>query len=256
MMKTGRITMIRTDQSIAMIASECDLFREQGYLGPYRLPAEVDMDAFRAHIEHVFETDAPDHGVRHHNRHLDDRPIHDLATHPAIVDRMISLYGPDLLLWRTNFFVKEPGAKAIPWHQDFNYWPLEPPVIVSAWIAIDPARTDNSCLQIIPGSHKRVIPHVPAGDEVQFNEMGDPNFIDPRTAVSLEMEPGEFVLFNERTLHYSAPNTSSRRRIGLAVRVVVPIVKVLDYDAPDHGLVVIAGHDPIGHNRIAAPPAG
>jgi ectoine hydroxylase-related dioxygenase (phytanoyl-CoA dioxygenase family) len=39
----------------------------------------------------------------------------------------------------TNFFVKEPVAKEIPWHQDFNYWPLEPPIIVSAWIAIDPS---------------------------------------------------------------------------------------------------------------------
>ena len=77
---------------------------------------------------------------------------------------MAALYGPDLLLWRTNFFVKEPGAKEIPWHlfvvrkaldtlvgdnkrkssslalrQDRNYWPLEPPIIISAWIAVDAA---------------------------------------------------------------------------------------------------------------------
>ena len=49
----------------------------------------------------------------------------------AIVERMVALYGPDLLLWRTNFFVKNRGSKAIPWHQDFHYWPLEPPVIIS-----------------------------------------------------------------------------------------------------------------------------
>ena len=73
---------------------------------------------------------------------------------------MASLYGPDLLLWRTNFFIKEPGAKEIPWHQDFNYWPLEPPIIISAWIAVDSATLENSCLQIVPGSHRKVVPHV------------------------------------------------------------------------------------------------
>ena len=51
--------------------------------------------------------------------YLDCPLIHELATHPAVVKRMAALYGPDLLLWRTNFFVKEPGAKEIPWHQDF-----------------------------------------------------------------------------------------------------------------------------------------
>ena len=97
-------------------------------------------------IEVILKTDAPDHKNRVHNRHLDYPLIYELATHPSIVERMTSLYGPDLLLWRTNFFVKEPGAKEIPWHQDFNYWPLEPPIIISAWIAIDSATLENSCL--------------------------------------------------------------------------------------------------------------
>ena len=68
------------------------------------------------------------------------------------------LYGPDLLLWRTNFFVKNRGSKAIPWHQDFNYWPLEPPVIISAWIAVDPSTRQNGNLQVIPGSHRSYRP--------------------------------------------------------------------------------------------------
>ena len=67
-----------------------------------------------------------------------------------------------------------------------------------------------------------------------FPEMGDLNFIDAKDAVNLEMQPGEFVLFNERTLHHSEPNRSDRRRIGLAVRVIIPIVKVLKWDSPNH----------------------
>ena len=99
------------------------------------------MAALRPAIEQVLAT-VPAHGNRAHNRHLDSRAVYDLATEPAIVERMACLYGPDLLLWRTNFFVKNCGSKAIPWHQDFNYWPLEPPVIISAF-AVDPSTRQN-----------------------------------------------------------------------------------------------------------------
>jgi len=41
---------------------------------------------------------------------------------------------------------------------------------------------------------------------------------------------------------------SAKRRIGLAVRVIVPIVKVLDWDAPLHELIVVHGEDTVQFN--------
>ena len=230
-------------ENIILNSNEIETFRSQGYLGPYSLCSADEMMQTAKQIESVLNTDPPDHKNRVHNRHLDNQLIHQVSTDPQIVKRMACLYGDDLLLWRTNFFVKESGAKEIPWHQDFNYWPLEPPIIVSAWIAIDQSTVENGCLKIIPGSHRRVIPHLESKPNVQFTRMGDPDYIDLNNIVTLEMEPGEFILFNERTLHQSDPNHSSMRRIGLAVRVVIPIVKVLDWDSPEHSLVPISGKD-------------
>ena len=68
------------------------------------------------------------------------------------------------------------------------------------------------------------------------------------------MKAGQFVLFNERTVHHSEPNRSQKRRIGLAVRVIMPIVKVLQWDAPEHALVQIAGEDHLQFNRTTQPP--
>ena len=238
----------------ALSAEEREQFWRQGYLGPYKLCSPEKMLTLHSDIEKVLETPPPDHSQVEHNRHLDAELIHDLATHPAIIKRMASLYGPDLLLWRTNFFIKEPGAKEIPWHQDFNYWPLEPPIIISAWIAVDSATLENSCLQIVPGSHRKVVPHVKATSDMAFNQMGDLGFIDTTTVVNLEMQPGEFVLFNERTLHHSEANRSDKRRIGLAVRVILPIVKVFDWDAPHHELIVVHGEDPVQFNRRKSDP--
>ena len=239
-----------TEKNISLMTDEMTHFRTQGYLGPYSLCSTEEMADLRSGVEQVLEADAPNHKNRVHNRHLDNELIYKLATHPSIVERMACLYGPDLLLWRTNFFVKEPGAKEIPWHQDFNYWPLEPPIIISAWIAIDPATVENSCIQIVPGSHRRVVPHIKATADMAFGEMGDLDYIDISNVVNLEMQPGEFILFNERTVHHSEPNRSDKRRIGLAVRVIVPIVKVLQWDSPNHTLMVIHGEDRLGFNKV------
>ena len=246
--------MATTEAPITLTNEETTRFRKEGYLGPYSLCSPEEMADWRIEVEQVLETKPPDAKNTIHNRHLDSRAIYDLSTHPEILNRMVSLYGQDLLLWRTNFFIKYQGSKAIPWHQDFNYWPLEPPIIISAWIAVDPSSKENGNLQLIPGSHRKVIPHIKATPDVQFREMADAGYYEPDQLIDLEMQPGEFILFNERTLHHSEANHSELRRIGLAVRVIVPIVTVLKYDSPDHALHLIHGKDTLGFNRIVEPP--
>ena len=204
--------------SIVNVSSNTALFGNTG-ISSYG-PAKAGMISFSKHLAVAYGP----YGIRH----LDSRAVYDLATHPEIVDRMACLYGPDLLLWRTNFFVKNRGSKAIPWHQDFNYWPLEPPVIISAWIVVDPSTRQNGNLQVIPGLHRSIVPHVEATTDVQSEEMADAGYYDPRDLTDLEMQPGEFILFNERTLHHSEASHSDLRRIGLAVRAIIPIERQPD----------------------------
>jgi hypothetical protein len=59
--------------------------------------------------------------------HLQHRWAYDLATHCSILEAMKEILGPDLILWAMHFWYKEPNNdKFIPWHQDINYWPMEP----------------------------------------------------------------------------------------------------------------------------------
>jgi len=230
-------------------------FHENGFLGPLTLCSPDEMARRSAGIEQELAINSS-FAWREQSRHLDSPEVYNLCAHPEVVERMACIYGPDLVLWRSNFFVKNPGDKAVPWHQDRNYWPIEPPVNITAWIAIDEARVENSCIQLIPGSHKLVVPHIDAPDEMTFNEMADPDYIDVGTAISMELEPGQFFLFNERLVHYSAPNTSGSRRMGLAVRVTIPIVKV-DHDKlfKGHKVILLRGEDRMGFNEVALPPS-
>jgi ectoine hydroxylase-related dioxygenase (phytanoyl-CoA dioxygenase family) len=242
----------------SLTAEEIRRFHYEGYLGPFQAVTPKEMARIRHHIDTVvLQKDGPNPGTRRQSRHLDSRVVYDLATNPAIIGRMRSLYGPDLILWNSNFFVKEAGGAEIPWHQDMNFWPLEPLVSISAWIAIDDSKVDNSCVQLIPGSHKKSLPHVKSTEGMDFKEMADPASFSTKGAVNMELEPGEFFLFNERTLHHSDVNRSDRRRLGLAVRVTIPIVRV-ERDGkpphPGHATIVVSGRDTMGFKRFTSPP--
>ncbi|WP_395089683.1 phytanoyl-CoA dioxygenase family protein [Armatimonas sp.] len=239
-------------------SAEVAQFHELGYLGPFTLYPPDEMAVIRTRIEsEVLTTDGPNPKSRLQCRHLDQRFLYDLCVHPAILDRAESLFGPDLVLWATYFFNKEPGGSEIPWHQDFNYWPLEPVVNLSAWLAIDPVTIENSCVNLIPGSHKKLIHHVPSRDGMAFGEEADPAQVDATKAIPMELAPGQFFLFNERTLHQSNKNISQKRRMGMTLRITVPFVKVTHDIAPlfpGHANIQLRGTDKLGFNRLVAPP--
>ena len=252
--------MNQTDSINQLTRADVDFFVANGYLGPYAAMTPAEMARIRAEIEtNVLATDGPNLRSRGQSRHMDQRVVYDLATHPAIIDRIAGILGPDLVIWATNFWNKAPGGAEIPWHQDINFWPLEPPLNTSAWIAIDEATVENSCVQIVPGSHRRSLPHTKAEDDMAFGEMADPAAFDASSAVDMELQPGEFFIFSERTLHRSSKNRSDKRRLGLSVRVTLPIVHVFQDRAPlheGHTAILAKGKDAMGFNRYADRPGG
>ncbi len=239
--------------------AEIDFFVENGYLGPYAAMSPAEMARVRQEIDdHVLTSDGPNPRSRGQSRHMDQRVIYDLATNPAIIERIACLLGPDLVVWATNFWHKPPGGAEIPWHQDINFWPLEPPLNTSAWIAVDEVTVENSCVQIIPGSHRGSLRHIEAPDEVAFGEMADPAAFDASAAVNMELQPGEFFIFSERTLHRSSKNASDKRRLGFSIRVTLPITHIFQDRGPlhpGHTAILARGKDVMGFNRYAGRPA-
>jgi ectoine hydroxylase-related dioxygenase (phytanoyl-CoA dioxygenase family) len=240
-----------------LTADECQFFRDNGYVGPFRAVSVAEMTEMRHYIDsELLQTDGPNPHNRLQSRHMDSALIRELACHPAVIDRMASLYGDDLIAWATYFFNKDPGGKEIPWHQDLSYWPLEPMINISAWIAVDHVTRENSCVRLIPGSHKSVVPSIPATDDMAFATMADTATVDLASAVEMELEPGEFFLFNEKTLHQSDANTSDRRRMGMTVRVTLPLVAISQDGPPlhpGHRAVLVRGRDAFGLNRLMLP---
>jgi len=245
-------------QMYQLSLTEIKQFHRNGYIGPFRLCSPEEMAEIDREFQvQVFQSEGPRVGAAYQSRHMDVKGVYNLISRPEIVDRMASLYGPDLILWATYFFSKEPGGPEVPWHQDANNWPIFPAVTVSAWIAIDRTTRENSCVQIIPGSHRRLVPHLPPPDGIKFGPMADPAFVKESDLLNMEMDSGEFFLFSEGLLHRSLRNDSSVRRRGLAARVTVPFVSI-EQDGPPlhdgHCAILLRGEDRLGFNRLCSPP--
>jgi phytanoyl-CoA dioxygenase PhyH len=84
----------------------------------------------------------------------------DLVRHPAILDAVEDVLGPNLLVWSTSFFIKGPRDSAfVSWHQDATYWGLSEPDVITAWVAFTEATVDNGAMRMVPGSHGEQLAH-------------------------------------------------------------------------------------------------
>jgi hypothetical protein len=213
-------------------AFSVEQFNEEGFSGPIQGLTTKEADIYYNHFFDAVGQSKFEPGPTKMNMsawHHKYRWAYDLATHPSIVAAMKQILGDDVVLWAMHFWYKEPNNdKFIPWHQDINYWPMEPAINATAWVSLGWSILENGCLRVIPGSHKSVIEHVSTGDAQSSFGVGLPeDAIDESKAVDVEMSPGQIAFFNEATFHGSKINSSNIPRVAFSVRYTTPEVKFL-----------------------------
>ncbi len=232
-------------------------YHEHGYVAPIRAISTEEAADIRRRLE-TFEADAGAlRGSLRNKSHLLFTWLNDLIRHPGILDPVESIIGPNILAWGTSFFIKEPrNPSYVSWHQDSTYWGLEPPDIVTAWIAISESTHENGAMRVIPGTHRgEQAAHrdtfakdnlLSRGQEIAVE-------VDGSQAVELELQPGEMSLHHVRLIHGSEPNPSDRRRIGFAIRYLPTHVRqtVGLRDAA----TLVRGVDTYGHFEPEQRPA-
>lgn len=172
-----------------------------------------------------------------------------LAFHPAVLDAVEDLIGPDILVYHSTIFVKEANTPAfVHWHQDGAYFFLEPPEQVTAWIALSEASVRAGCMRIIPGSHR--------GDWLEHRDDPSPDNMIPRgqgvlgrhgpeDGVLMPLAAGQMSLHHTKALHASGPNANDDRRIGVNISFIPAHVRPLG--APRPSALLARGTDQHGH---------
>jgi non-heme Fe2+,alpha-ketoglutarate-dependent halogenase len=155
--------------------------------------------------------------------HLLHTWLDQLVRHPAILDAVEDVLGPDLLCWGSQFFTKNAQDEAyVSWHQDGTYWGLSEPDVVTAWVALTPSTRENGCMRVIPGTHKSAVPHADTFADRNLLSRGQEIAVDVDLdqAVDVVLRPGQMSLHHVLIFHGSEQNTSDMRRIGFAIRYV------------------------------------
>lgn len=131
-------------------------------------------------------------------------------------------------IFHDHVLVKEPGTSVVtPWHQDQPYYFVEGRQNVSFWLPLDPIARDIS-IEYVVGSHKWGKEFKPTRFNGQDLYEGDDSETTPdiearRDEFELrgwQMQPGDVVAFNFRTLHGAPANTSASRRRVISTRWV------------------------------------
>ena len=235
-------------------------FFENGFLFPVDVFSREAIEGYRQELERL-EREMAGMNAGNKNQlnfpHILFRFANEMARSEKLLDVVEEILGPDILVWGSTFFIKEPRTETfVSWHQDLKYWGLsDENGQVSAWIALNEVKRDNGCMQFLPGTHKgEMLSHRDTFDESNFLTRGqEADFdLDEGAIVHCELEPGQVSFHHGKVLHASPANLSDRRRIGLAIQFIAPHVeqKVATKDFA----MLVRGEDRFGNFELVEPP--
>ena len=243
----------------AVTAAQAARYREDGVLFPLPALEPAGIAAALAALARIEALPEPTRkSALTTKSHLLSRTLWDIVHTPAIVEAAAAVIGPDLLVWGAGFFKKPAGSPDfVSWHQDATYWGLEPPDIVTAWLALSPSSVESGCLRVVPGSHRwPIMPHRETFAENNMLSRGQEIAVDvagqPITEVILE--PGQMSLHHVLLAHNSEPNRAAHDRVGFAVRYIGGHVR--QAKASRDSATLVRGRNAAGSFELEHAPQG
>jgi non-haem Fe2+, alpha-ketoglutarate-dependent halogenase len=245
----------------ALTREQIDSYRYNGFLFPIPALTPDEIATCLAGLERL-ETElgapvaAADVKWRSH-AYAHSPWFNTLIRHPKILDAIEDVIGPNILVWTSTFFIKEPHSPTFAaWHQDGSYFGLEPHEQVCAWVALTDASREAGCMEHLSGrGAARQLHHSPLGLANSINRAGQTimESFDETGPVAMSLQAGEFSLHHEFSVHRSAPNNASHRRVGIGLNYVPTHVRV---DSPVRlCAMLVRGEDTHGHFDLIEPPS-
>ncbi|MBM3265827.1 MAG: phytanoyl-CoA dioxygenase family protein [candidate division Zixibacteria bacterium] len=224
-------------------AEEQTQFFEQGYLRLGQVVSNDAIDALRCRVDDIMlgkirydgltmqldsatgvygdipENTASFKGATLNYRRIDRLDLDPLfltyMRHPLFREITLTLIGPDVSMFRAMFMNKPAGrGTPLPWHQDIGIgWGLDRNPICTIWTALDKARPESGCMQVVPGSHRSGF----LNEQHFVSEEDQKKYALDERCIHLEAETGEAVLLHNWLLHRSGVNPTGAPRRAFSV---------------------------------------
>jgi ectoine hydroxylase-related dioxygenase (phytanoyl-CoA dioxygenase family) len=206
--------------------AQIERYHRDGFVYPIDAFAAEEARRYRRAMEQ-FEAAQGTELTKGHNfkPHLLFTWVDEIVHHPAILDAVEDVIGPDIRLFHLSVWPKNAGDAAyVSWHQDATYFGLEPPLQVTAWVALTDASIEAGCMEVIPGSHKLGQLHHAEHSGATHNLLSRGQTItvefDKSRREFMPVRAGQFSLHHTHLAHNSRPNLSADRRIGLGLSYI------------------------------------
>ena len=164
---------------------------------------------------------------------LKDESFLKYCLNDKILDFVEQLLGRKFALWNSSFFAKPANnGFETPWHQDGQYWPINPLATCTVWLAIDDSTEENGCLRFIKGSHKdkKLKDHYRNDKKnLTLHQQINKNEYDISKSVNLLLKRGQVSLHDVFMVHGSKENKSPNSRRALTMRFM-PLSSKFDHE--------------------------
>src|SRR5437867_3056641 len=131
-------------------------YHRDGFVYPIDAFAAEEARRYRRVMEE-FEAAQGRELTKGHNfkPHLLFTWVDEIVHHPAILDAVEDIIGPDIRLFHLSVWPKNAGDAAyVSWHQDATSCGLAPPLQGPAGVAPAAASREAGCMEVIPGPQK------------------------------------------------------------------------------------------------------
>lgn len=119
-----------------------------------------------------------------------------------------------------SYVIKEPGLENIvPPHQDWTFVDEREFCSATVWVPLMDVTMGNGALGVIPGSHKFFDYPRSSPSPQSKSPLADHIFTIFPYIQMIEMKAGEALIFNNRTIHASPPNTTDQPRIAAGIGI-------------------------------------
>ena len=181
---------------------------------------------------------------------------------PRVLDAVSSLIGEDLLAFLLMFIYKPPGIEESihPFHQDALYFMFQPQDrCLGVWIPLDPVSEENGSLSVVPGSHRLDVKNHLAKEGINFGALAaediEGNARYHEQAITMELSPGDCLLFSTHLLHRSGGNRTNRHRRVITLHMASAKCKPTGPTLTEYGFTSVRGRTFEGCLQpVEAPP--
>jgi non-heme Fe2+,alpha-ketoglutarate-dependent halogenase len=244
----------------ALSQAQIDTWRHDGFLSPFPLLDAQELKACRDGLARFEQwigapVNASDDLKWRTMPYLILPWAAKLARDARILDLVEGLLGPDILIFTSTFFIKEPNSPTIAaWHQDSTYYGLEPKEEVTVWVALSEANEAAGCMEALSFRGKpRQLSHVSRVVKNSVNRASQviTEPLDEGTPVAMPLKAGWFSMHHGLCPHRSGPNTANHRRIGLGLNFIPTSVRPVGSIKP--AAMLVRGVDRYNHFERVEP---